>query len=135
MQFDLVKIDQPNNPNTNQIVVRQMSQTEKKQMNKTAQCPNCLKYMTKKTLRYSHKCLNIDTTAPVEASKAEQTEIQKSDAPPEPQPELAQPPKPQPKQITDDDIASYIQQMKRNEHETRQQKRAERMNYLFKHAV
>ena len=134
MQFDLIKIDN-SQPNTNQIVVRQINSAEKKQMNKTAQCPNCLKYMSKKTLRYSHKCGTIAESVPVEPSNEQ---IQ----PPKPQPELAQPPEPQPepvipqaKQITDDDIASYIQRMKRTELETRLQKKRDRMNNLFRYAV
>ena len=127
MNFDLVKIEQPN---SNQIVVRQMSQTEKKQMNKTAQCPNCLKYMSKKTLRYSHKCGTNAESVPVEPSNEQ---IQ----PPEPQPELIepQPVKPEPKQITDSDISEYIQRLKRTELETRLQKRKDRVSQLFSRAV
>ena len=128
MQFDLVKIDQPNN--NNQIVVRQMSQTEKKQMNKTAQCPKCGKMMSKKTLRYSHVC---GSNAESVAEEPSNEKIQ----PPEPPPELIQPEpvKPEPKQITNDDIASYIQQLKRAELDTRQQKRKDRMASLFRNAV
>ena len=127
MQFDLVKIDQPNN---NQIVVRQMSQTEKKQMNKTAQCPKCGKMMSKKTLRYSHVCGSNAESATVEPSYEQMP-------PPEPQPELIQPEpvKPEPKQITDSDISEYIQRLKRTELETRQQKRKDRMASLFRNAV
>ena len=89
MQFDPVKIDQLNNPNTNQIVVRQINSAEKKQMNKTAQCQNCLKYMSKKTLRYSHKCGSNAESATLEASN-----------------ELAQSPEPQPEPVRDHDTTN-----------------------------
>ena len=126
MNFDLVKIDQPN---SNQIVVRQMSQTEKKQMNRTSQCPKCGKMMTKKTLRYSHKCGSNAESVPEEPSNEQIP-------PPEPQPELIQPEpvKPEPK-VTDDDVASYIQRLKRTELETRLQKRKDRVSQLFSRAV
>ena len=121
MNFNLEKI-QP----TNQPVVYQLSPTEKKRLNRVAECPKCGKMMIKKSLRYSHNCdKTIDATTPIEPLKPENIEVQMPEVQSEPQ----QPP--EPKKIIDDDISEYLQRL----NETRIQKRKEKISNLYSRAV
>ena len=52
------------------------SSVDKKRDNKTVECPNCKRRMTKKTYKYSHKCPTSKTEPTAEAKQEQQEEQQ-----------------------------------------------------------
>ena len=84
------------------------SSVDKKRDNKTVECPNCKRRMTKKTYKYSHKCPTCKTETTVEAKQEQQQE----------------PPPPQPS----------IQEMIMKQREEKMQQRQDKIDRLFTNA-
>ena len=85
------------------------SSVDKKRDNKTVECPNCKRRMTKKTYKYSHKCPTSKTEPTAEAKEEAQQQ---------------EPPPPRPS----------IQEMIMKQREEKMQQRQDKIDRLFTNA-
>ena len=122
MEISLEEINQPEQPEEQATEQPQISSVQKKRDNKLYKCNHCGKSMNRKTLLYSHNCMNkqtkpekqIDVPAPVVREVVR--EVYK-------QPE-----------ITDEHIQEYINRKKTEQQEKAKQDRQTRFNRLMANA-
>ena len=121
MDITLEEINQPEEPTHEQPPVS-FDSVHKKRQNKLYKCQNCGKCLSRKTLLYSHNCMNkptkpekqIDVPAPVVRETVKEI--------------IKQP------EVTDQHIEEYINRKKTEQQDRAKQDREARFNKLIQNA-